>query len=154
MTIADINNKVYFYTATNSTYLPAATLLILVNNAYERVVSLIMQSDGRWEWDDSNQSDQPIATTTITSGQQDYSLAVTHLAITRVEMKYTDGIWRFLYPVDKGDTPHDVLNNYYGLSGVPVYYDKLGVSIFLYPNPNFTQAASLKVYFKRPPALK
>ena len=153
MHIADLNTKTRFLTKTDTVSLPAATLLILINNAYERVVSLIMKSDGRWEWDDDNQSDLPIATTTLTTDQQDYSLAVTHLAIKRVEMKDTTGIWTDLFPIHEADLRGISITEFFKTSSIPNYYDKLGNSVFIYPAPDFTQTASLKVWFQRPPAL-
>jgi hypothetical protein len=153
MTITDIHNKIYFLTKTNSTSLPAATALMLINNAYDRVVSLIMQTDGRWEWDDTNQTDFPIATTAIVATQQDYTLAATHLSILRVELKNTDGKWIVLKPIDQSQLPDVNLDQYFGESGIPVYYDKLGASVLLYPTPNFSQAASLKINFQRPASL-
>jgi hypothetical protein len=153
MTISDINNKVYFLTKTNSTALAAADLLILVNNAYERIASLIMQSDGRWQWDDSNQTDLPIATTSLVADQNDYSLAVTHLQIERVEVKNSDGIWGVVDPIDRSDIGDMPLNEYFKNSGIPDKYDILGSSIFLWPAPNYSQSASLRIYFKRAPAL-
>jgi hypothetical protein len=35
---------------------------------------------------------------------------------------------------------------------VPQYYDKIANSVFLYPVSSYSQAASLKVYFQRPPS--
>jgi len=153
MRIVDIVNKIYFLTNTNATSFPAADMLIGINNAYERVVSLIMQTDGRWEWDDTNQTDLPIGTTTLTTNQQDYSMAVTHLAITRVQIKDTAGNWSQLQPLSQDDLRGLALDEFMKTSGVPVYYDKLGGSVFLYPKPNYTQAASLKIHYKRPPEL-
>lgn len=138
-------------------------LVVEANNALDRVTSLIMQSDGRWEWDDENNTDLPIATTSLVSGQQDYSLAITHLQITRVEIQ--DNVtptagWHKLSTIDQKDIFDDALENFPGVTdaqssstnGLPLYYDKLGNSLFLYPAPNYSQTASLKVYFKRPPS--
>lgn len=153
MTITDIINKTYFLTNTNVTSYPAADMLININNAYERVVSLIMTCDGRWEWDDTNQTDFPIATTTITTDQQDYALAVTHLNIIRVEIKDSNGNWSQLTPISQSDLKGTSLTDFLKTSGMPVYYDKINSSVLLYPKPNYTQTASLKIYFQRPPAL-
>ena len=150
MNYTDIKSLVYLLTKTNSTSLPNATLVILANRALDRVVSLINESDSRWEFEDSNQSDLPIATTTITSGQQDYSLATSHLSINRVELKDSGGTWHLLRPIDRTLITNQPLTNYLG-SGLPREYDKIGNSVFLYPTPNFTQAASLKLYFTRGP---
>lgn len=126
-------------------------MVILANNALERVVSIINQSDGRWEFDDSNQTDLPIATATITTSQQDYTMDVTQLNVERVEVKDTQGKWQKLIPIDQADIYDQSITDFMSGGGVPVYYDKIGVSIFLYPTPNYTQASSLKVYFSRPP---
>jgi hypothetical protein len=151
MTISDIVTKIYDYTKTNSSSYPAANMLIDINQAYNRVVSKILEADGRWQWDDDNRADLPIATTTITSGQQDYSIAVSHLKILRVELK-KNGETRFVQLAPKDQIQ---LTDGYAVdnvtTGEPGYYDLLGNSIFLYPIPDYTQAASLKVYFQRGP---
>ncbi len=151
MIIQDIVNKIYFLTKTNSTSYVAADMLIAINNAYERVASLIIKSDGRWQWDDTNQTDLPNATTALVSGQQDYSLATSHLKITRVELKNSSGVWELLDPIDQDDKGNQALDTV--TTGTPYQYDKLGNSVFLYPIPNYSQAASLKLYFQRGPDL-
>jgi len=156
MTITDIVNKTYFLTNTTVTSFPAADMLILINNAYERAVSLIMQVDGRWEWDDSNQTDLPIGTATLVDGQQDYSLAVTHLSISRVEILDSSGNYRQITPISESDLRGVALDEFMETDGMPVYYDKRGSSIFLYPAPaagSVTTAKGLKIFFQRPPAL-
>jgi len=156
MTITDIVNKTYFLTNTNSTSFPAADMLIAINNAYERVVSLIMQVDGRWEWDDDNQTNLPIATTTLVAAQQDYTLSVNHLDIKRVEVLDSSGNYVHLTPINESDLRGVALTEFMETDGMPVYYDKVGSSIMLYPAPatgSVTLAAGLKVYFSRPPLL-
>lgn len=151
MTYSDIKTLVYTLTKTNSTSLPNATMVILANAAMERVNSLLLRADNRWQFDDTNQSDLPIATTTITSGQKDYSLATAHISIDRVEIKDSAGNWTLLKPIDQHDVRYQALGNYYPSNGLPREYDKIGNSIFLYPTPNYTLAAALKIYFTRPP---
>jgi len=155
MTISDINTSISFLTKTNTTSFPAADRLIMVNNAYERVASLILQADGRWEWEDNNQTDQPVATTALVSGQNDYQLATTHLRITDLEVKDQNGNWAKLFPIDKRDISEDgvSITEEQERTGTPTEYDVVGSQIILYPTPNYAQAASLKVYFQRGPAL-
>lgn len=114
-----------------------------------------MQSDGRWEWDDDNQTDLPIATTALTTDQQDYSLAVTHLSVKRIEIlnASTGSTWIELTPFDQSELRGQSITEFMESAGIPTYYDKIGNSIFLYPPPDYTRAAGLKVYFQRPPAL-
>lgn len=160
MNLTDIRAKTYFLTSTNLNSFPDATLVVEANNALDRVTSLIMQSDGRWEWDDQNNTDLPIATTALVSGQQDYSLAVTHLQLTRVEIQDNNPTpkWHKLIPMDQKDAYQQAITpGAASTYGFPTYYDKLGSSVFLYgPGlegaPNYSQAASLKLYFKRPPS--
>lgn len=154
MTINDIVNKTYFLTKTNSSSFSAADMLILINNAYERVASLIISVDGRWQWDDTNNTDLPIATTALVANQQDYSLASTHLEITGVELKDTNGNWTPLIPIDQNDIKYNPsTTDFLKDAGLPQYYDKMGMSVFLYPKPNYSQDASLKIRFQRAPAL-
>lgn len=127
-------------------------MTIDVNVAYNRITSLIFQADGRWEWDDNNQTDLPIATTSLVSGQQDYSLNIGQLFIDRVEVLPNGG--KYFYKL----FPRDVEDPMWGSEvtgidnvtvGTPMMYDPIGTSLFLYPIPNYSQVASLKIYFKR-----
>lgn len=132
----------------------------LINEALNRVVSLIFKSDARWQFDDSNNTDFPIATTnlvtTVGTEQQDYAFAVTHLKILGVEVKDSTGAWRNLTPLDQLDLLNsgNSVTDFLKTAGFPLYYDKLGNSIFLYPKPlgtAVTSTAGLKVRFQRPP---
>ena len=152
MQIGDIQNKIYNLTKTNATSYPNAAMLIDLNIAYSRITSLIFQADGRWEWDDSNQSDLPIATTALVASQQDYSLSAGQIYIERIEVLPNGG--QYFYKL----FPRDVEDPMWGAEvtgidnktvGTPMKYDVIGTSVFLYPIPNYSQAASLKIYFKR-----
>lgn len=151
MLYSDIKNKVFFYTKTNSSSFVDADMVLSINNAVERVESLILQSDGRWEFDDTNQTDLPIATTGLVTDQQDYSFPTSDIEVTRMEVLDTAGNWNKLQPLDQSDVYNQSITDFMKTHGTPIYYDKIGNSIFLYPKPSYTQSASLKVYFKRPP---
>lgn len=153
MTYSQLISKIYFLSTSNSTSYPIADLTIEANNALERVASLILRADGRWQWDDSNQTDLPIGTTALVQDQQDYAIPSTDIRITRLEVKDSSGNWQLLRPLDQKDLYNTSLTDFLKTSGVPIYYDKIGNSIFLYPKPNYAQAASLKVYFQRGPSL-
>ncbi len=155
MQVQDIVNSIYIKTKTNSTSYPAADMLIAINNAYERVASLILQNDRRWQWDDYNfTTDLPIATTNLVSGQADYTLATTHLKILRVECTVSSAVtsWQLLEAYDPQDEKNS-LTQLGTTSGVPYRYDELGASIILDPKPSYNATAGLKVYFQRGPDL-
>jgi len=129
-----------------------------VNRAYDKVVSLILNADGRWEFDDQNATDLPIATTDLISGQQDYSFDPTFLIVSRVEVKDQNGSWIALSPFSQADIPRgglpgfvpsQSLTDFLSNPGVPQYYDKMANSIFLYPKSSYNSTAGLKVYFQR-----
>jgi hypothetical protein len=136
-----------------------ATFTRLTNEALNSIASLIMQSDNRWQWDDINDTDFPVATTnlvtTLNSEQQDYSFDVTFLKILRVEVLDSAGNWTKLQPIDQSDIYDQSLTDFLKTAGQPLYYDKVGNSVFLYPKPlatAVTSANGLKVYFQRPPS--
>lgn len=152
MTITNIINRIYRLTGTNSTTYPSADLLEDINIAYNRIISVIMSADGRWEYDDTNQTDLPIATTNLVSGQQDYSLPATFLKVTRVECATdsTGNMFQTLNYYDQSDE-YASLTYLATLSGIPNRYDQIGASVFLDPKPNYNCTSGLKVWFQRAP---
>lgn len=136
-----------------------ATFTRYINEALNRIVTLILTADGRWQFDDTNNTDFPIATTdlvtTLGSEQQDYSFDITMLRILRIEVLDNTGAWQKLTPIDESDIYDQSLTDFMKTPGLPVYYDKQGASIFLYPKPlatSVTSIAGLKVWFQRPPS--
>ena len=68
MTYDQIKNDTTFWISGDSTVtvdFTAADMLIRHNERLNEVVSIIMEADGRWEWDDSNLTTLPIATTDV-----------------------------------------------------------------------------------------
>lgn len=128
-------------------------MLIDINIAQRGIVGDILESTGRWQWDDTNQTDLPIATTDITSGQQQYSFADEHLKIERVEVLDENSNWQPLRPFDIEDESNfgRAYSELADESGVPYRYDVQGDSIFLHPVPDYSQSNGLKVFFLRGP---
>ena len=124
-----------------------------VNNWYNRVVSLIMRADSRWEWDDDNYETLPVATTNLVSGQADYNIASsTFLNLIRLEMKDQSGNAIFLNPISYEDKKGVAMTEWQKTNGTPHSYDKVGNSFILYPTPNYSSTAGLKAYFQRVPS--
>ena len=152
MTLQQIANKIYRLTKTNSTSYPNQDIVDDINIQYSDTTADLFLSDGRWQWDDTNQSDLPVATADIVASQQDYALSVAHLIIDRVEVKANGA--QMTYRLSPRDVEDPMWGSYFiGLDNVstaaPMQYDLAQNSIFLYPIPNYSQAASLKVYFRR-----
>lgn len=124
-----------------------------LNRAYDKVATLIMQADGRWQWDDTNYTDLPRGRRNLVSGQQDYTLDVEHLLIAKVIVYDQSGTKRVIYPIDISDQgARPYLTDTTTTGGSPTSYDKMGTSILLYPFPNYNYTNGLEVYYQRKPS--
>ena len=131
-----------------------------VNSALNRFWLIAIKSAGRWQVDDSNQSDYPIITMNLVAEQQDYSFTMDGsstpnqvLEIQRVSVLDSGGSERLLTPIDINDVPV-AMSEYRKTSGMPVEYDKNATGIFLFPKPaaaSVTTTNGLKVYISRTP---
>jgi hypothetical protein len=126
------------------------------NAAYEEVVGWLINADGVWQFDDENYSTLNEGTTTLVSGQSDYSFAATFLDIEWVKIKDKNGLWHILDPIDQSQTSVS-LEDYLQTNGFPEVYDKTGDTIRLYPAPDnglsVTLSGGMKVGFKRTASL-
>jgi len=97
-----IVEEIDFEVDTDSTSYPLKDKARNVNRHLDHVVSLILQSDGRWQWDDTNQTDLPIGVGTLVNNQQDYGITgATYLTVTRVEVKDINGNYQEMQPLDQ-----------------------------------------------------
>ena len=121
-----------------------------INAYYDKVASLIIKADDRWEWDDNNKTDLPIATTALVANQQDYNISATSfLKILKIEIKDSSGNWQPLKCISLEDKRTESMTDYLKTAGTPQEYDKIGNSVFLYPKPSTAITGGLKVYFQR-----
>ncbi|MHA1483136.1 MAG: phage adaptor protein, partial [Candidatus Heimdallarchaeaceae archaeon] len=123
-----------------------------INTYYKRANSWIWESTGTWEYDDSNYTDMPIATTTLVADQQDYEIPSTAQKIDRVEVLDSAGNYQRIKPIDKSEITSQSMSEFLKTAGMPVYYDLVGRSILLYPKPataSVTTTKGLKLYFSR-----
>lgn len=141
----DIVSDIDFWAGTNSTSYPIATKTRNVNLAYDRVVSLILQADANWTWDDSNSTDLPIATGSVSSGQQDIAINTAHLKLLRVAITDRNGNYYYLDNLDDRELGTRELMD--RDSGQPYAYTKRGNSILL--DKPVSYAATIKLYFQR-----
>lgn len=120
-----------------------------MNQGLDEVTIKILQADNTWEFDDSEYTDYPIATTATVASQRDYTLNVSHLIIKRVEVKNEAGNWSKMAPLDNRKIT-GAISEFMETAGIPEYYDVAQNSIRLYPAPSYSQAKSIRVYFQRP----
>lgn len=130
---------------------PLKNITARINQGLDRAWGIITGADGRWQFDDTNYTNFPTGTQDLVAGQSDYSFDSSVLEIEIVSILGVDGKYRKLLPIDKGDMALDP-SVYQVTSSMPLWYDKQGNSIVLYPPPSATATtltAGLKVYFKR-----
>lgn len=127
----------------------------LINRSLDKVTTLLLSSDGRWEFDDTNYTDLPIGTSTLVNGVQDVQLSVSHLRVLRVEILNAQGDYYKIEPFDLQDIGSQGMTEFESGVGSPRFYDIQGGSVFLYPRPQtgyVTFAAGIKVYYQREPS--
>jgi len=153
-----IVQDVYFRTGTNSSTFPTADITRYSNEAMSRVAFLIITSDGRMKWDDSNHTDQPTSETALANGQKDYGLfsdtpsaLQDWLEVERIEVLDEAGNAYTLDPIDKSDYT-TAESEFMKGGGVPRYFEVDGTQINLYPTPNYDKASGLIIYFNRAPS--
>lgn len=139
-----------FWANTDSSTYPLASKTRNINRWLDRVAFLIQSADETWQWDDTNQTNLPIATTDLTSGRADYSIDTTFLKFLKVQVKDASGNWGDISPIDINDPLFGMLSTATPTTGMPTRYDKNGQTIYLFPAPNYTTTGGgLKVYFER-----
>lgn len=126
----------------------------LLNLAFDEVLPLIFAADQKWQFDDSNHPDYPIATIDLVAGQADYSFVADEngnsiLEIQEVYVKDAEGKYQKLTPIDGSTGSPQVFAQNGDNTGTPLRYDKFATSIFLDPVPPEDVEAGMRVVFAR-----
>jgi len=119
-----------------------------INHWYHQAAVIMQAASTTWKWDDANNTTLPIGRDDLVSGQADYTLDDAMVEIERVEALDSNGNAYKLNPIDKSSITV-AMTEYQSDPGTPMYYDKEGSSLFLYPAPNFNMTDGLIVYFVR-----
>jgi len=155
---ANFNNIVSLInsnTKANASSYPIAEKVIDINLALDKVWDIILPNMGTWQLDDSNQTDYPIITTNLVSGQRDYSFVTDEqgnliLDIYKVMVADSNGAYSEIFPVDV-QSQSDTSGFYDGQNktGKPTRYDKTANGIFLDLIPSYNYTNGLKIYINR-----
>lgn len=126
-----------------------------INIWYQKVVTMIFASQDDWDWDDSNQTDYPIATANLVANQQDYAIPVSlsALKIQRIDITFDGTNWKKAKPLDVQSINNavDTVNIGNTFSTDNPRYDIKANSFFLYPLPPVNVTGGIKVWFSRGP---
>lgn len=135
----------------NTTNLKIITRLL--NATYHEVVTMILDSQDEWDFDDKNHTDYPILTTSLVASQQDYTLpaSLKALKIKRVEITYDGSQWYKAEPLDINElgiaTDTTTISGNFS-TGSP-RYDLQNNALFLYPIPSSNVSGGLKIWVSR-----
>jgi hypothetical protein len=125
----------------------------LINEAYSNYWTMATQSDGKWQFDDENYTDYPIAVSNLVASQQDYSFLTSMVDILSVEIMNAGGVWYTLTEVDEQEMANDhvSMSQRFLIPSQPNFFNRTANSIFLLPAPNYAMAGGLKIKYQRPP---
>lgn len=128
---------------TDTTTYTLANFVRNANFGLDKVNALAMKADGKWQFNDNNNTTELLdVTTALVAETQKYAIAITWLKIGRVRAKNSAGDFVTLKPVDRSQLSDSQLN---ATSGDPKYYDKAGNYVYLYPKPSYASAGGLEV---------
>src|SRR3990167_7025692 len=102
--VADVGicQDIDFLLGTSTTTYPTADKTRNINRRLDEIVSYIMKADGRWQFDDNNQTDLPIFVDDLIASQQDYEItAATFVNVIEVAVMYSNGKYQVLTPIDR-----------------------------------------------------
>jgi hypothetical protein len=111
---------------------------------------LIHRVYGGWQYEDANQTDLPVATATITSGQTSYALPVGTLNVRGIEVKDTGGIWHTLKPItEEMIREFSSMGEFRKVASRIEYYQLVGNTVRVFPAADYTQTDSFRVFYNR-----
>lgn len=158
MTIGDAATTARFLTNSDSTSYPDAQMLINLNEWYQKVASMIFESQDESDFDDARNSDYPIETTALVAGQRDYPIPVSNgmLKIKRVDITYDNTTWYRASPIDDGAVTNDMgaslANTDQNFIRQNPRYDIKYNSVWVYPAAtasDVTAGASIRIEWER-----
>lgn len=157
LTFSEITTLIDDNVDTTSTSYTTVKKTIDCNLAIDKFFAIALQASGKWQFDDSNHTKDPIVTTDVVSGQRDYHFTVDEqsnliLEFYRVMIVNKDGgIFYDLKPVDQQTRGLQAMGMVDGqnIEGKPSKYDKTANGIFLDPIPDYNATDGLKFFISR-----
>ena len=136
---------------TDTSTLTVSDFIRSANQYDQRAGYYAWNNSSEWNFDDSNQTTLPEATTTLVDGQGDYQIPVTVLDIKRVAVMDDEGNYADLGELRQGDISQN-LDEFYEIDGFPMFWYRNANSLILKPAPlaaDVTLALGLKIWVDR-----
>lgn len=116
-----------------------------VNIALDEVVAELFKADPNFMWDDTTNTDFPIATMTLVANQDHYTIPDSSLVIHRVRIKDSGGDWMTLTPKTRRELDDTELAS----TGTPDCYYKIDNAVFPIPVPDYGSTGGVQLEFQR-----
>lgn len=118
------------------------------NYTLKNIENTLFNIMGEWKYDDNNYTTQPIAKIDLTANTQSYAVPKVAMGIDRIDVKDQGGNWRRLIAMPEDQLPHPE-DDYQDVPSDPIKYLLRGETIKLFPAPNYSQSASLRISIRR-----
>lgn len=134
----------------DETAYPIAKALPYANVGYHLFFLHLHRNSDDWDIQDTNDTTLTTATANLVSGQSKYTILDNIVAVDALEYANASGDFFLLNPIDKTDlvATRNTITDFQKTAGLPAFYDKRGRVIELYPAPNYSYTAGLKLHFK------
>lgn len=143
--IADIDFLLFGDSSTLNTNYSITDRTRNVNITLDEVVAELFKADPNYMYDDTTNTDFPVATTDLDGGETHYVFPDSSLVIHRVRIKDTNGLFKTLTPKLRREFTDTELNS----TGTPDSYYKIDNAVFPIPVPNYSATAGVELEFQR-----
>jgi hypothetical protein len=116
-----------------------------VNITYDEVVAELFKADPGFMWDDTTNTDFPIAKLDLTASQDHFTVPDSSLVVHRFRVKDPNGNWKTLEPKMRRELTDSELSE----TGTPNKYFKLDNAFFPRPIPNYRSTSGIELEFQR-----
>lgn len=126
-----------------------------INLALDKAFHVIFGADGKWQFDDSNHTKNPVIYTNLTADQRIYNFTTDEQSNLILDIhsvfarESTSDAYYLLTPKDAQINEIPEMNDGITHYGFPKYYDKTGNGIKLDATPESTVTNGLQIYINR-----
>lgn len=116
-----------------------------VNIVYDEAVAELFKADPNFIWDDTTNTDFPIAKLDLKANQDHFTVPDASLVVHRIRVKDSNGKWKTLTPKLRRELTDSELEE----TGTPDKYFKIDNGFFPVPIPDYEATLGIEIEFQR-----
>lgn len=116
-----------------------------VNLVWDEAIAELYKADPNYKWDDTTNTDFPLATLDLTANLDHYTMLDSALVIHRLRIKDRNGKYKTLTPILRSELTDTELEE----TGEPSKYYKMGGAVFPVPIPDYGATDGVELEFQR-----